>query len=135
MTREDGEIERDEDLHRLLARWSAPVVPEGLDERMLAAYHRQAGTAESWWTRLFTSSVRVPVPVAVGILMLFIVTAALALRPAAPAPTAGTAGPSQPVQAAQRLDPPLVTGTSLAGFQPVPEVTAAVISGPQEMRQ
>ena len=105
MTRDVGDIERDEELAKLLARWSAPIVPDGMDERVLAAYRRQAGTAEPWWARLFTASVRVPLPVAVGLLMLFIVTAALALRPGTAPSTAGTAGPSEPVQAAQQRGP------------------------------
>jgi len=136
MTERDAD--RDLELERLLARWSAPVVPEGMDERMLAAYRRQAGTAEPWWSRLFTASVRIPLPVAVGLLMLLIVTAALALRPLAPPtgtpPTAGTAGPSEPVQTARHVDSPVVTRTSLAGFQPVAEVTATVVET-QERRQ
>jgi hypothetical protein len=135
MTRDVGDIERDEELARLLARWSAPIVPDGMDERMLAAYRRQAGTAEPWWARLFTASVRVPLPVAVGLVMLFLVTAVLALRPATPPSTAGTTGPSAPVQAAQRLDPPVVTRTSLAGFEPVPVVTATVLAVQKETRQ
>ncbi len=135
MTRDVGDIERDEELSRLLARWSAPIVPDGMDERVLAAYRRQAGTAEPWWARLFTATVRVPLPVAVGLLMLFVVTAALALRPATAPPTAGTAGPTEPVQAVQRLDPPVVTRTSLAGFEPVPEVTATVLAGMAETRR
>jgi hypothetical protein len=135
MTRDVGDIERDEELARLLARWSAPVVPDGMDERMLAAYRRQAGTAEPWWARLFTASVRVPLPVVVGLLMLFVVTAALALRPASPASQAGATGPSAPVQAAQQVDPPVVTRTSLAGFEPVPQVTATVLAETKETRQ
>ena len=135
MTREVGDIERDEELGKLLARWSAPIVPDGMDERMLAAYRRQAGTAEPWWARLFTASVRIPLPVAVGLLMLFIVTAALALRPAPAPSTAGSAGPSEPVRAAQHVDSPVVTRTSLAGFEPVPEVTATVLAVPKETRQ
>jgi hypothetical protein len=122
---------RDPELQSLLARWSAEVLPEGIDERMLAAYRREVRTAEPWWSRLFTASVRIPLPVAVGLLMLFIVTAALALRPpATPPPTAGTTGPTQPVQAAQATragEQPVVTRTSLAGFQPVSEVTATVV--------
>ena len=132
MTPEAGDIERDEELHKLLSRWSAPIVPEGMDERVLAAYRRQSGRAEPWWSRLFTASVRVPMPVAVGLLMLFIVTAALALRPVAPQPTA--TGPAEPVQAARAAAPPVVTRTSLAGFQPVSEVTATVVQT-QELRQ
>jgi anti-sigma factor RsiW len=134
MTRDEREPERDDELHRLLQRWSAPVVPEGMDERVLAAYRRQAGR-EPWWSRLFTASVRVPVPVAVGILMLLIVTAALALRPAAAPSSAGTTGPSEPVQAARHADVPVVSRTSLAGFQPVTEVTATVVTDQVETRQ
>ena len=132
MTERDAD--RDLELERLLARWSAPVVPEGMDERVLEAYRRQARTAEPWWSRLFTATVRVPLPVAVGLLMLLIVSAALALRPMAPPPTAGTTGPSQPVQAARSVDSQVVTRTSLAGFQPVSEVTATVVET-QEKRQ
>ncbi len=133
MTRDERDPERDDELHRLLDRWSAPVVPDGMDERVLQAFRRQAGAGrEPWWSRLFTASVRVPVPVALGVLMLLIVTAALALRPVAPPPTA--AGPSEPVQAARRGDVPVVSRTSLAGFQPVTEVTATVVTERSETR-
>jgi hypothetical protein len=128
MTHDEREPERDDELSRLLQRWSAPLVPDGIDERMLAAYRRQAGAGEPWWKRLFTASVRVPLPVAVGVLMLLIVTAALALRPVAPQPTAETTGPQAPVQAARHGDVPVVSRTSLAGFQPVTEVTATVVT-------
>ena len=128
MTRDERDPERDDELSRLLQRWSAPLVPDGIDERMLAAYRRQTGAGEPWWSRLFTASVRVPLPVAVGVLMLLIVTAALALRPVAPQPTAGTTAPSAPVQAARHGDVPVVSRTSLAGFLPVTEVTATVVT-------
>ena len=127
MTRDDLDTERDEELGRLLQRWTAPVVPSGMDERVLAAWRRELGR-EPWWSRLFTASVRVPVPVAIGVLMLLLVTVALALRPASAPPTAGTAGPSAPVQAARQADVPVVSPTSLAGFQPVTEVTATVVT-------
>jgi hypothetical protein len=139
MTRDerDGEraTERDEELQRLLARWSASAVPDGMDDRVLAAYRRQTGGGRPWWERLLTSSVRVPLPVAVGVLLLLIVTAALARRPAPPAPTAGTAAPSEPVQAVRNPEGPVVTPTSLAGFQPVAEVTATVVTNATETRQ
>jgi hypothetical protein len=134
MTRDDLEPERDEELGRLLQRWSAPAVPGGLDERVLAAWRRDIGR-EPWWSRLFTASVRVPVPVAVGVLMLLLVTAVLALRPASAPPTAGTAGPAAPVQAARQGDVPVVSRTSLAGFQPVTEVTATVVTDEAGTRQ
>ena len=134
MTRDDLDTERDEELGRLLQRWSAPVLPEGMDERVLAAWRREIGR-EPWWSRLFTASVRVPVPVAMGVLMLLLVTLALALRPVSAPPTAGTAGPSAPVQAARQADVPVVSRTSLAGFQPVTEVTATVVTDQAETQQ
>jgi hypothetical protein len=129
----DGErkAERDEELQRLLARWSAPVVPEGLDARVLGAYRREIGSGQAWWKRLAAARVPVPLPVAVAVLLLLIVTAALARRPAPPltaAPTAGTATPAEPIQAVRNGEAPVVTRTSLAGFQPVSEVTAVVVS-------
>ena len=132
----DGEWEtgRDEGLRRLLARWSASPVPDGMDDRMLAAYRRHAGGGQPWWKRFLTASVRVPLPVAVGILVLLIVTAALARRPS-PAPTAGTAAPPEPVQAVRSSEGPVVTPTSLAGFRPVEEVTATVVTEVGETRR
>jgi hypothetical protein len=134
MTRDERDPERDQELEGLLARWSAPVVPDGMDDRVRAAYRRQVGI-EPWWARLFGASVRVPLPVAALVLMLLVVTAALALRPAAPPSTAGTQASPEPVQAAQRVDPPVVTRTNLAGFQPVTEVTATVVTERSETRQ
>lgn len=119
---------RDEKLQGLLRKWEAPVVPDGMDERVMAAYRREAGTAEPIWKRWLTSSIRVPLPVALVVALLLIFTAALALRPANPPPTAVTPDTSGPVRAAQRAAP-VVTGTSLAGFQPVAEVTATVVQG------
>jgi uncharacterized membrane protein YdfJ with MMPL/SSD domain len=127
--------ERDEELQRLLSRWSASPLPDGMDDRVLAAYRRQTGGEQPWWERFFTTSVRVPLPVAVLVLLLLIVSAALARRPAPPAPTAGTAAPSEPVQAARNGEAPVVTPTSLAGFQPVVEVTATVVTDVTEARR
>jgi hypothetical protein len=121
---------RDDELRKVLRTWEAPDAPEGMDERVLAAFRRQApspGPAPApFWQRWLTSSIRVPVPVALALALLLVVTAALALRPESPPPTAVAPAPSEPVQAARR-DTPVVTGTSLAGFQPVTEVTASVV--------
>ena len=62
MTRDERDPERGDELSRLLQRWSAPVVPDGIDERMLAAYRRQTGTGEPWWSRLFTTACACPCP-------------------------------------------------------------------------
>jgi hypothetical protein len=139
MTRDerDGERETGQDgaLRRLLTDWSVPPVPDGMDDRVLAAYRRQVGGRQAWWRRFLTASVRVPLPVAVGLVLLLIVTAALARRPEPPAPTAGTAAASEPVQAVRNGEAPVVTPTSLAGFQPVDEVTATVVTDVAQARR
>jgi hypothetical protein len=139
MTRDerDGEQETGQDkaLRRLLADWSTPSVPEGMDDRVLAAYRREFGGGQAWWKRFLTASVRVPLPVAVGLVLLLLLTAALARRPAAPAPTAGTTAPTEPVQAVRSNEGPVVTPTSLAGFRPVEEVTATVVTDVGETRR
>jgi len=126
MTSDDRETMRDEELHGLLRKWEAPVVPDRLDERVMAAYRRQTGAGEPLWRRLLTSSIRVPVPVALAVALFLLVTAALALRPEPTPPTAGAPEGPGTVRAAQRATP-VVTGTSLAGFQPVTEVTVSVV--------
>ena len=123
---DERETMRDEKLQGLLRKWEAPVVPDGMDERVMAAYRREAGTAEPFWKRWFATSIRVPVPVALVVALLLIFTAALAMRPVSPPPTAVTPDTSGPVRSAQRAVP-VVTGTSLAGFQPVTEITASVV--------
>ena len=139
MTRDeqDGEreMERDDELHRLLARWSPSPLPEGMDGRMLEAYRRQAGGGQAWWERLLTASVRVPLPVAAFVLLLLMLTAALALRPAPPTPTTGAATPAEPAPGIRKIETPVVTRTSLAGFQPVAEVTATVVTDTAERRR
>jgi hypothetical protein len=131
----EQQTERDQELQRLLARWSDSALPDGMDGRVLAAYRRQTGDGQPWWERFLTANVRVPLPVAVGVLLLLIVTAALARRSAPPAPTAGTATPSEPVQAVRHVEAPVVTPTSLAGFQPVAEVTATVVTDVTQTRR
>lgn len=123
---DERETMRDEKLQGLLRKWEAPVVPDGMDERVMAAYRRESGTAEPFWKRWFATSIRVPVPVALVVALLLIFTAALAMRPVSPPPTAVTPDTSGPVRSAQRAVP-VVTGTSLAGFQPVTEITASVV--------
>jgi uncharacterized membrane protein YdfJ with MMPL/SSD domain len=101
-------------------------VPDRLDERVMAAYRRQTGAGEAVWRRFLTSSIRVPVPVALAVMLFLLITAALALRPQPNLPTAEAPEGSGAVRSAQRATP-VVTGTSLAGFQPVTEVTVSVV--------
>jgi hypothetical protein len=73
-------------------------------------------------------SVPVPLPVAVAALLLLVVTALVALRrtPAPPSPPQ-LAEESAPAQTARRMEAPVVTRTSLAGFQPVSELSVTLV--------
>jgi hypothetical protein len=116
----------DPELRRVLRLWEAPAVPASLDERMLASFQRQ--TAAPWWRRLFTASVPVPLPVAVAVLLLLLVSAAIALRrPVGTTPEVQQT--ADVVRSVARLDAPVVTHTSLAGFQPVADMNVTVVSG------
>ena len=135
MTPDDVNAEKDEELDRLLARWTAPIVPADMDDRVLAAFRRSAGVRRPW-ARFFAGTLRVPVPVALGVVLLLLVTALLALRPAPAAAPATTGSPesNEAVRSAQKVEPPVVTRPSLAGFRPVTEVTATVVRATNETR-
>jgi hypothetical protein len=129
MTDDRGDDTRDEEPHdpalrRLLRLWEAPEVPRSLDERLTASFRRE--TATPWWRRLFAVSVPVPLPVAVAVLLLLLVTAAIALRRPAPA-TPDVPQLAEAKQSASRLDVPVVTHTSLAGFEPVSDMAVTVV--------
>ncbi len=125
-----NETERDETLSRLLAQWTPPSVPEALDARVLASYRRRVAHAP-FWRRLLSTSIRVPLPVAVAALILLLLAAAVALR----RPSANRldepqlAGATAATRTARSADQPLVTRTSLAGFEPVAEMNVTVVQG------
>jgi hypothetical protein len=125
-----GEPERDESLSSLLAQWAPPYVPESLDERVLASYRRSVGATPSW-RRLLSTSVRVPLPVALVALLLLLFSAAVALRqaPASRPDEPQLAGASEPTRSARSDDQPVVTRTSLAGFEPVTDMNVTVVRG------
>ncbi len=95
-----------------------------LDLRVLRAYRRQTG---SWWRRFASAEVRVPLPVAALLTLLLLLSTMLALRPAPSGGTAATPASGEPVQAARRQEPAVVTHTSLAGFQAVEEMQVTVV--------
>jgi len=119
--------ERDPALKRVLEEWRAPEVPESLDARVLATYRRMQ-KKEAWWQRFFSSSVRVPLPVAVAVLALLFVSAALALRPAGAPKSAEPPIASSGTLHAARVESPVVIHTSLDGFVPVSEVNVSVVT-------
>jgi len=124
--------ERDDGLHRVLARWTAPVVPEGMDDRVLAAFRKRARPSP-WWSPLFAVSVRVPLPVALAVVLALLLTTALAFR-RSPASAGNPSSVPEAVESARSVEPPVVTRTSLAGFRPVSEVTATVVAETKEGR-
>jgi hypothetical protein len=147
MTDDEKDNARDEGLGRLLKEWSPPPVPKALDDRVLAAYRKEFKLTP--WRRLFgrrtsaegsraqgmgnlqgllTVSVRVPLPVLLMATVLFLFAVAYALRPTPPSPTAVAPLENQAAPLMARGEPPVVTSTSLAGFRPVSEVTATVVS-------
>ncbi len=124
---EKAEPERDPALKSVLREWQTPDVPPALDARVLESY-RRLRRPEPWWRRFFTSSIRVPLPVAAGTLALLFITAVIALRPIGtsgrPVPSGAANGSLQ----AARVEPPVVIHTSLAGFEPVSEVNVSVVT-------
>jgi hypothetical protein len=83
----------DDELNRLLSRWEAPQKPASLKRRIFVP-------KPSIWRRLWNTSLRIPLPVATVIVLLFL----LGLNYLRPTETSET---------------PEAIPTSLAGFQPV----------------
>jgi hypothetical protein len=73
------EVEEDGELKNLLARWKTPEIPGSLDRHILTAYRRNFHY-QSWWRRWLTGSIRLPIPVAVAVLVLLCATSFIALR-------------------------------------------------------
>jgi len=116
---------RDEQLTRLLKRWTAPAVPERLDERVLAAYRRRSLPL---WRRLFQIELRVPLPVAAAVLLVLALAAGLAVRRPADEARAGAPSPTPAASEPHGTDLALVSHTSLTGFQPVDAPQTRVLS-------
>lgn len=80
----------DAELDRMLPQWKAPAAPA----RLKAAVFPES--ARPWWRRVWTTSIRIPLPVACALLALFVFVAMRASRPSPPPPRA-IDGPSQAV--------------------------------------
>ena len=88
-------------LRELLREWKAPSAPAALDQRVLRP-------RTSWWRFLFTGSIRVPVPLAAGLVVAMIALALFLMREK---PTV-TPGP---------------TLVNLQNFQPVKKVNVRIL--------
>jgi hypothetical protein len=93
----------DDELNRLLSRWGAPQKPASLHGKIF-------GRRLPAWRRLWTMSLRIPLPVAASIALLFVLSLYY-FRPVEPRETPGSAP------------------TSLAGFQPVRQLNPVVYGG------
>jgi hypothetical protein len=82
--------EAEEELKSLLGQWQAPSAPRSLDQRILVAYRAQI-VRSSFWRRLLTSSISLPVPAAAALAVILVLGAAALMRQgSAPEPQAPT---------------------------------------------
>ena len=82
------------DFNEALKTWDTPAVPASLDQRVFASYHEHLHRAP-FWKRLFTASIRVPVPMAAAVALLFLLASGvtLAALKRTPAQTAAMPNP------------------------------------------
>jgi hypothetical protein len=114
-------MDQDEALREVLEHWEADEMPAGARERMLARYRREHVW---WWRRWSVAPLRLALPVAVSLLLA--AGAALLIRRAGSSPpTTGAPAAAPTTVAATRAPAPR---SSLAGFQPMDEVTATVVT-------
>lgn len=116
----EGPVERDEALREVLERWDADDMPAGAHDRMLARYRREY---VPWWRRWSAAPLRIALPVAVSLLL---IAGAALLRLRSPSEPDRVQGPvAAPSTVAAGAPAPR---SSLAGFQPMDEVTATVVT-------
>jgi hypothetical protein len=117
MKQGDGPDDVDETLQQVLGLWDADEMPAGARERLLARYRQEF---VPWWRRLAWTPMRIALPVAVSLLL--VGAAVFTIRSGSTPAAAGR--PVVPTVASNER-PPAPRG-SLAGFQPMDEVTATV---------
>lgn len=120
---QDPEVEPDPELARLLQAWTAPALPDSLDERVKALLGRRA-PRRPFWRRFFATSIRVPLPVALAVLLALLATAFWRSRDQAP--ELESAESAAPTRAARHEARP-GAGGALAGFEPVREMSVTVL--------
>jgi hypothetical protein len=123
----DLEPERDPELGRLLDEWQAPAAPDSLDQRVRASF-RQHVRRPGLWRRFVTTSVRIPLPVALVGLLLLVFVLWSGRRPLPRPESAESMAPTQAARLGYAARP-LVTRTNLAGFKPVREINVTLLPG------
>jgi hypothetical protein len=123
----EGTPSRDPELGRLLEEWTVPALPDTLDRRVLDSYRTQVGRAPLW-QRFFTTSLRVPLPVAVALLLILALAFWVPRRkPEPPMETSEPLAGPRTAQVQVHASAIPVSG-SLAGFEPVREMNVTVLS-------
>ncbi|MBN2370498.1 MAG: hypothetical protein JXO72_08420 [Vicinamibacteria bacterium] len=128
--REDMEHD-DPEIRRLLRLWESPAVTSELNARVRESFRRQTAAA-TYWRRLFAISIPVPLPVAALVLIMLLLSATFALRNQSKAtqdvsPLVEARLTAQSSAPDMKNDAPVVTRTSLAGFEPVTDMNVAVV--------
>lgn len=113
--------DRDDALREMLERWDADEMPSGAHDRLLARYRREY---VPWWRRFSATPLRIALPVAVSLLL--VAAAALLTWRSGSSPSAVDAPATAPTTVATKRAP--APRSSLAGFQPMDEVTATVVT-------
>jgi hypothetical protein len=119
----DDDATRDPELARLLEEWTVPALPDTLDRRMLASFRARSPRA-SLWRRFFTTSLHIPLPVALAALLLLALAFWMPRGKSVP-PLESSEPLSGPRTAQFDHKPPMPD--SLSGFEPVREMNVTVL--------
>lgn len=119
----DGPDGVDETLQQVLGLWDADEMPAGARDRQLARYRQEF---VPWWRRLSWTPMRIALPVAVSLLL--VVAAVFTIRSGS---TPAAVGRPVSVPTVASIERPPAPRGSLAGFQPMDEVTATVMTESQ----
>ena len=114
-------MKENDPLHSLLGEWEAPAPSPGFDARVAraaAAYREKR--APSWWQRIWTVRVTIPLPVFAALLVLAAVLW-MQFRGGSPVPEPA------PTATATPSDGGYLSRLDSSGFQPLPDGAARVV--------
>jgi hypothetical protein len=127
MTTHGDEPGRDGEWSRLLRRWTTPPRRMSLDDRVMAGYRVRASGPLPWWRAFLGMSVRGPLPLALVVLLVAVVSTVMAVRKTAlPVAPPAVAEPARPSPAGDRAL--AATSLDLDGFQAAAEVKITIVS-------
>lgn len=116
----------DDDLTPILKAWRVEEAPAAVERRVLEAFRSARPATPPFWRRAFSTSVRVPVPLLAGLVLVCLTSLGLLLRGSPPKPSEGepsSAGPGAPAIVAPASD----RNAGLLGFEPIREPKLVVV--------